>query len=118
MMHHLHPDFIVHFAKMFWPDFKIIDDLVYLADNHALTYWDEMKENNYTTAERQFYWNLVEITGIFEELSNEEAMSFAETLAKCWNAKMVADFGEVPTPARAFFEEEYDEVYVTIGSAT
>ena len=38
--HHLHPDFPLHFAKMFWPDFKIIDGLVYLCKSHSPDYYE------------------------------------------------------------------------------
>ena len=74
-----------------------------------------MQDGN-TIMQAQFWMNLLEITGLFDELPTDKAMFIAEVLATSWNSKMATEFGSVLNPARAIRDDETGEVFVTIGN--
>lgn len=112
----LSDDFVLLFAKMFWPDLKVVEGLVYLSHMFDLERYQELLNEGRKASEVQFWMNLTEITWVFDELSSDDAMIIAKALSKTWNAKMASDFGEISTPARAIHDDETGEVFVTIGA--
>lgn len=59
--------------------------------------------------------NLLEVTGLFENLSVPEATVVANALAGSWNAKLTSEFGAPFAQARALVHDEGCEIFVTIG---
>jgi len=110
-------DFILYFVKLCWPDFKVVDGLVYLSEMFDPERYKTFLSEGRSSTEVQFWMNLLEITGLFDELSIDDAMLIAEALAESWNSKMSAEFDSVLTPARAIRDKETGEVFVTIGAA-
>lgn len=60
--------------------------------------------------------NLLEISGVFDELSPEQAMEVALIVSESWNSKLLKEFGAEHAVARRIYDEETGEVFVTIGS--
>lgn len=114
--HGLPDDFIIYIAKLFCPEFRVIGGLVFISELFDSKRYKSLLKEGRSAGEAQFWMNLIEITGLFDELSTEDAMSVAESLAACWNAKMGVQFKEVLTPARAIRDDETGEIFVTIGT--
>lgn len=111
----LHADFIYWFAKLFWPDFKTIDGKVFLQELFDQEYYKELTEEKGNNIDIQYWMNLIEITGLFDDLPVERAIEMSESIAKCWNSKLSMD-GIVSCRAIAIFDEETEEVYVTLNT--
>lgn len=114
--HELSVDFILYFTKLFWPDFKVVDGLVYLSDLFESKRYQNLLADGKKSIEAQFWLNLIEITGLFDGLSTDDAIFIAESLAASWNSKMTSEFGTLLTPARAIHDGGTGEVFVTIGA--
>ncbi|MEF1257096.1 hypothetical protein [Vibrio sp. M260112] len=108
-------DFIVWFARLFCPDFKTVDGTVFIAELFDTEHYQELLRNGHSFTQAQYWLNLLEITGLFDDLSTDQAIKFAESLADSWNSKLTKEFGRVSAPARAIYDEETGEVFVTIG---
>jgi len=110
----LHDDLIYSFMDLFFPKFKIINNLVFLEECFDIDtykkYQDEGKENS----EIQLWINLLEITGIFENLDEESALKMSNTIAKIWNLKLEREHNDALGRARAIHDKELGEVFVTI----
>lgn len=114
--HGLAADFVLYFTKLFWPDFKVIDGLVYLSEMFEPERYRSLLDEGRKSTEAQYWMNLLEITGLFDELPTDDAMFIAEALAASWNSKMIIEFGSTLMPARAIRDIETDEIFVTIGT--
>lgn len=113
--HGLCADFIVYFAKLFWPDFKIVDGLTFISELFDSERYQSLLKDGRNSKEAQFWMNLLEITGLFDELSIDEATQIAEAIASSWNSKLEAEYGNLSVPARVIRDDETGEVFVTIG---
>lgn len=109
-------DFLVWIARLFWPEFKIVDGRVFVATLFEDTRYRTLIENHTTAGSPQFWTNLLEITGIFDELSYVQAKELADVLAHTWNSKLSIEFGEVLSQARVVEDELSGEVFITIDS--
>jgi len=115
--HRLTADFIFCFAKLFWPDFKVIDGLIFISELFDEGRYRDLLNENRNSTEVQFWMNLLEITGLFDELTPDEAISFAEIISASWNSKLKYEFGTISVPARVIHDDDTGEVFVTIGFA-
>lgn len=111
----LHEDFIFYIAKMFRPDFKILEGNVYVSELFDSERYNEMLGEKMGPDDVQFWMNLLEITGLFDNLSVTTAKFFADVLATSWNTKMATDFGHILKPARVICNDGEGEVFITIG---
>ncbi|WP_040508356.1 hypothetical protein [Leptospira wolffii] len=109
----LHTDFIFWFSKLFWPDFKIIDGKVFLQELFDQKYYDELIGAGENDDDIQFWMNLLELTGLFDDLPLGQAIDVSKSLVQCWNSKLSID-GIVSVRARAIFEEDTEELFITI----
>lgn len=108
-------DFILWFSKLFWPDFKTVDGVIFVSELFNAERYQELLNNGNSATQAQFWMNLLEITGLFDDLSTDQAMDIAEVLAESWNSKLEKEVKPSPTLARAIRDEETGEVFVTIG---
>ncbi len=115
--HGLSGDFILWFAKLFWPDFKIIDGMVFIAELFDSEHYQSLLDDGRSSAEAQFWMNLLEITGLFDDLSADQAMSVAKAFTASWNSKLVSDFGVAAVLARAIYDDDTGEIFATVGMA-
>lgn len=113
--HRLSVDFIVYFAKLFWPDFKIVDGLTFISELFDSERYQSLLKEGRNAKEAQFWMNLLEITGLFDELSIDGATQIAEAVAASWNSKLDTEFSNVSVPARVIRDDQTGEVFVTIG---
>ena len=109
-------DFILWFARLFWPDFKTVDGIIFVSELFSAERYQELLSNGHSTTQAQFWMNLLEITGLFDDLPTDQAMVIAESLAGSWNSKLQKELGISSTLARAIYDEETGEVFVTIGA--
>ncbi|GAB6262869.1 hypothetical protein [Photobacterium sp. R1] len=109
-------DFILWFARLFCPDFKTVDGAVFISELFDTERYQELLSNGHSSTQAQFWLNLLEITGLFDDLSIDQAMEIAEFLADSWNSKLNKEFEGTSTLARAICDEETGEVFVTIGA--
>jgi len=109
-------DFILWFTRLFCPVFKIVDGNVFISEMFDTVRYQELMRDGHSSTQAQFWLNLLEITGLFDELSTEQAKELAESLADSWNSKLNKEFGVGSTLARTICDEETGEVFVTIGA--
>jgi hypothetical protein len=110
-------DFSVCMAKLYWPEFRVVDDVVYVAENFDAEHYRALVSDHASPAKKQFWMNLIEVTGLFANLSFNEACIVANALVGSWNAKLSAEFGPAHAKARMVLDEDIDEVFVTLGDA-
>lgn len=68
-----------------------------------------------TPGKTQFWVNLLEITGVFDKLSFDQAMEVAVIVSESWNSKILKEFGAEHALARYILDEDTGEIFVTIG---
>lgn len=112
----LPPDFVLCFAKLFWPEFKVVDGRVFVAELFDAGVYRDHLSNGQSQAAAQFWLNLLEVTGVFDGLSNEQAIGVAELLTKCWNAKLHDEFDGPYELARVIEDKDTGEIFVVIGT--
>lgn len=111
----LPPDFIVWMAKLYCPEFKVVNGIVFISEIFDDDRYQSLLRDGRSPTEVQFWMNLLEITGLFDDLSCSQAMVIAESLATSWNLKLSAEFGNDSALARAVHDSGTGEVFVTIG---
>tara|TARA_B100001094_G_C18183692_1_gene802436 strand:- start:1183 stop:1644 length:462 start_codon:yes stop_codon:yes gene_type:complete len=114
----LDSDFILWFARLFYPKFKVVDGMVFISELFDSEHYKETLNNNCSKEKVQYWLNLLEITGLFDDLATQDAMNFAEYLTSLWNLKLHNEFPETQISARTIYDTETDEVFVTIDHNT
>ncbi|MCJ8175713.1 hypothetical protein MRS45_06340 [Pseudomonas viridiflava] len=117
-IHHtqrLPADFALCMAKLYWPEFIRVDGWIFVKENFDEAYYLSLLESDNSPAKSQFWTNLLEVTGLFENLSMPQSTVVANSLAGSWNAKLASEFGPSFAQARAIVDDEGCEVFVTIG---
>ena len=109
-------DFILWIARLFWPEFKTVDDMIFISELFDAERYQELLSDGYASTQAQFWMNLLEITGLFDDFSTEQAKVIAELLVDSWNSKLQKEFEISSKLARVLFDEETGEVFVTIGN--
>ncbi|RMO90280.1 hypothetical protein ALQ32_100940 [Pseudomonas syringae pv. tagetis] len=112
---HLPSDFALWMARLYWPEFKVVDECVFIVDNFDESYYQSLLKTPNSKEKNQFWMNLLEITGLFGNLTTQEAADVANALAASWNAKLASELGSSFAQARALVDDEAGEVFVTIG---
>jgi hypothetical protein len=62
--------------------------------------------------------NLLEITGLFDYISDAQVLLLAEKIAEGWTAKIRQVFGENCEGARVIANENTGEVFVVVGQSS
>lgn len=109
-------DFLIWFARLMWPDFMEVDGKIYVSDLFDAERYQGLIKEGRTESQSQFWMNLLEITGLFNEISDVQAKYLAQRIADSWAAKMRRDFGGTCEGARMIADEETGEVFVVIGN--
>jgi len=109
-------DFIVWVSRLFCPEFKTVDGMVFISEMFDSEKYNELLRDGRSSSEIQFWINLLEITGMFDGISSEQAMIVAESIADSWNFKLYKEFGDAFVQARAILDDT-GEVFVTIGNS-
>ncbi len=114
--HRLNIDFIIYFAKLFWPDFKTVDGLTFISELFDFDRYQSLLKDGHNAKKAQFWMNLLEITGLFDELLIDEATQIAKAVVASWNSKLHAEHRNISVSARVICDNETEEVFVTIGN--
>ena len=117
-IHHtqrLPADFALCMAKLYWPEFVRVDGWIFVKETFDEAYYLSLLESDNSPAKNQFWMNLLEVTGLFENLSMPQSTVVANALAGSWNAKLASESGPSFAQARAIVDDEGCEVFVTIG---
>lgn len=109
-------DFAIALSKLYSPDFKVVKGEVFISDLFDEVRYEEMTSEGYASESIQYWLNLLEITGLFESLSSEEAFLIACAIVRSWNAKLLEEYAGSSKLANAIFDQETGEVFVTLGA--
>ena len=109
-------DFALWFSKLFKPDFKILGGMAFVAELFDEARYQELLGNGQRPDQAQYWLNLLEITGLFDNLTFEQASTLAERIAESWNLALTNQFGVQQALARVIVDGDTDEVFVTIGA--
>lgn len=103
-IHHtqrLPADFALCMAKLYWPEFIRVDGWIFVKETFDEAYYLSLLESDNSPAKNQFWMNLLEVTGLFENLSLPQSTVVVNALAGNWNAKLASEFGSsLPKPER------------------
>lgn len=110
----LHADFIVGFARIVWPEFIEIDSKVFVKDLFDKERYDELNKDPESSSKSSFWMNLLEITGLFDELSYDQSMEMARIIGDSWNAKLDSEFKLLSVRSKVIAEQDTGEVFLTI----
>lgn len=113
--HELAGDFILWFARLIWPAFKMLDGKVFVVELFDAELYQQHLDVKSTPGKTQFWVNLLEITGVFDKLSFDKAMEVAVIVSESWNSKILKEFGAEHALARYILDEDTGEIFVTIG---
>lgn len=105
-------DFLVKLVSLVFPTFLELDNCIFLASEFDQKKYENLKES--ADDNIQFWMNLIEFTSLHEDLSEELALLLASKIADSWNAKIKYEDIMAKGRARAFRDDEYGEVFLTI----
>ncbi|USX11871.1 hypothetical protein NHH88_19440 [Oxalobacteraceae bacterium OTU3CAMAD1] len=108
-------DFLIWFGKLMWPQLVEMNGLIYISDLYSNERYENFISGGRSKKQAQFWMNLLEISGIFDDLPDEQMKLLAKNIAECWSAKIRQDFGENHEGARVIVDEENGEVFVVVG---
>ena len=86
-------DFALLFSKLFKPDFKILGGMAFVAELFDDARYQELLGNGQRPDQAQYWLNLLEITGLFDNLTVDQAYTLAERIAESWNLVLSNQFG-------------------------
>lgn len=109
-------DFLIKFAQFVWPEFMLVDGKIFLTSTYNDEVYRRALSNEAEVALAQFWTNLLEITGVFNDLELDKANYLAHIVADGWNRKIKAEFPALRDKARVISDAETEEVFVTIDS--
>lgn len=111
-------DFILYFSRLWWPNFLVIDNRIFLSDLFDSERHASLLLSEQDAASAQFWMNLLEITGLFDDLEEVQALEVAENLVSCWNKKINSEHSEITDRARVILDNSTGEVFVSIGTVS
>jgi hypothetical protein len=110
---HLHPDFIVSVARLFHPEFKIIEGCAFSATAFSQNKFNRMHTDGMSVEDIQYWANLIEITGLFPTLDDHQAVEIAHAIVECWNHRL-SQYEHAVGLARVIVDSELGEIFVSI----
>ncbi len=111
-------DFLIWYAKLVCPDIMKIDGMVFISDLYDEKKYKSLISEGETKEHAQVWMNLLEITGLFDYISDAQVLLLAEKIAEGWTAKIRQVFGENCEGARVIANENTGEVFVVVGQSS
>jgi hypothetical protein len=108
-------DLVLWFFRLAWPDFIVLDNRAFIADLFDKQRYEEFRSSGHSESSAQFWTNLLEITGMFDDMPLPQALEVAQSLSSCWNSKLDKECDISTGRARVVHDEETGEVFVAIG---
>jgi hypothetical protein len=112
--HDIDNDFFVCMANLFWPKFKLFNELIFIEELFVEAAYQQLLGEGNSAKSAQFWTNLLEITGLFDGISFAQAQDIANIIVATWNSKIIADFGAIGQSARMIVDDEAGEILLTI----
>lgn len=109
----LHPDFIVSVARLFHPEFKIIEDCAFSVIAFSQNKFNRLLKEGNSIEDIQYWANLIEVTGLFPSLDDEQAIEIANAIVDCWNHRLSRHKPTVGL-AKVIVDSELSEIFVSI----
>lgn len=108
-------DFIVRFSRLFSPRFILVEGNVFIDSLFDAQRYEELRRIGKSSEEAQFWMNLLEVTGLFDQLTVTQAKEVAEAIVDAWNMRLDKEFPQSMHKARFIHDQETNEVFVVIG---
>ena len=108
-------DLVLRFFRIAWPNFVLLDNRVFVADIFDRQRYEELRNSGHSESSAQFWMNLLEITGVFDEMQSQQAIEIAQILSSSWNGKLDKEYDESAGRARVIHDEATGETFVAIG---
>lgn len=115
--HELPPDFIVCYSRLYRPEIRLEGDRVFIADLFDQSRYEEILASGADSAAAQYWINLFEITGLFDELNQVQAVTVAKDIAASWNSAIDTTHPGAIGRATVITDQATGEVFISIGSA-
>ena len=110
-------DFVLWFARLLWPRVMVLDGRVFIADLFDSERYKTLLQSDHSESSAQFWTNLLEITGLFDDLSESDAFEMAEGIAASWNCKIDIECSDASGRARVIHDKTTGEIFISIGAA-
>jgi hypothetical protein len=107
-------DFLVCILKLSNPEFLIFENRIFLKESFQLHEYMSKNEDGVEINQIQFWLNLTEISGIFEDIDETNALVIANILEKNWNLVISTLDKDALGRARVLYDRELGEVFITI----
>lgn len=104
-------DLVCCLFKLLLPNFLLIDNEVFIEETYSEKYHQELLHEG---KEAGYWVNLLELTGIFEDIDTEMALDIAQQLEESWNHRLNEKGLLKHGQAKVIHDIETDEVFLTI----
>lgn len=110
----LHDDFLLYFSRLMWPEFIVIDSKVYIKELFDIERYRSLISNADTEKTAHYWMNLLELTGMFDGLTDQKAQEIAALLCNSWNAKIKSEFKSTDTVFNVIADQNTGEVFLGV----
>jgi len=114
-IHDVPSDFIISMMELVSPTFIEIDGLAFISSQFNKDEYQKMLSEGHTVNAAQFWLNLLEISGLFEDVETETCLELGQVLCEAWNLKLLAKFPNTCELARVIHDHETNEVFIVVG---
>lgn len=107
-------DFCKYFTRIFNPVFVIVEGNIYVEvcfNRHRLM---EDIARGVAHADLPYWHNLLEVTGLCEDMEWKEVCELAYVISNCWNSKLNRLHPGSGFESTVFIDDELDEVFVAL----
>jgi hypothetical protein len=108
-------DFLFWMTELICPTFIEVDGLAFVSTQFSQNEYQKLLLDGKTPREAQFWINLLEISGLFDELTIEDSVRLARSLCDSWNLKLQSKFPKANELARVIHDHTTNEVFVVVG---
>jgi hypothetical protein len=110
-------DLAIAFLNLCWPDFTMIDDLVFLKEEFSEERYQKLIQGEVCGSEIEYWMNMLCISCLVKCQSISAGNEFASKLTLIWKTKLKIDYPDKEFYFQYFQEnsdsEEEGEVYIT-----
>ncbi|MDH1684653.1 hypothetical protein N5E30_24215, partial [Pseudomonas chengduensis] len=96
------------------PAIEIVDDRAFIGELFDANRYLDLIKTTQDMDRTQYWMNLLEITGLFDNLTTEQAIALAQIISQCWNSNLLTKHGNSCGEARYICDVDSGEVFVTI----
>jgi hypothetical protein len=108
------PDLLGALVRFFHPEFEQIEGKFLLIPTNAPEKYREYRRQGQSPSEAQYWANLTEISGVFEDFNDEQVTNLADAIAQLWQAALMEKSSDFSQHAYKIENEPDGEIFVTI----